>query len=221
MVQCGRGSGGRASLRSAGMPNFPRHVAEHRGLSKGLLRKPPHHEIKGAELLGMCLWVLRASRPSEFAPREGWKSLHFSARSFRHGDQTGCRSLARYRSCGDLAGGLSRGLGLWRHLTNLRRARLRRHDRFPEERCAGLFERIFLHWAGLAHLGLLISSSFILLPAPILAVHPFEIRGRRGPAIRPLEQIVSYCVHRLSITVGRRDRSDLLSETAPEKAPYF
>jgi hypothetical protein len=62
-----------------------------------------------------------------------------------------------------------------------------------------------LDLAGLAHLFLLISSSYISMPALIPAVHLFEIRGRRGLAKRPMDQIVSYCVQLPSITPGCRE----------------
>jgi hypothetical protein len=137
------------------------------------------------ELLGKCLTILLVPILRDFAPREGWQRLNFSARSSCCGGPADCRALARYSSGGQLAGSISYGLSRWHHRAGLRRTRLRRHAYLTEECCAGFLERIFLHWAGLAHLGLLISSFFILLPAPFRAVGPLKNMGRRGLATRP------------------------------------
>jgi len=146
----------------------------------------PHAtKSKDPELLGKSLTALLAPIPRDFAPREGWQRLNFLARSSRCGGPADCRALARYSSGGQLARGLSYGLSRWHHRAGLRRARLRRHAYLTKECCAGFLERIFLHWAGLAHLGLLISSFFILLPAPFLAVGVFKNMARRGLATRP------------------------------------
>ena len=149
--------------------------------------------------------ILRAKGGGE---KGGSRCTYSYARPIR-GRRSWFQALARRHCRRRLCGGFSNRLVTCSHRASLRRARVRRHAYLCEERCAGLFERIFVYWTGLAHLGLLISSFFISQPAAFRAVHLFKFKGRRGLELGALDQIVSYCVHRLSITVGRKHRSDL------------
>jgi hypothetical protein len=213
-VQCARGSSWRASLRTVGVRNLQRHVRDI-----AVFPEVYCANLRTTKSRILSCWgsVLRfCGRPilRDLAPCEGWPCLNFSARSGCCSDLKGCRALTRYGSSGLLAGGLSHGLGLWRHCGNLRCARLRRNDCLSEECCAGLLERILLHWAGLAHLGLLISSFFSLLPGLSLALSISAKSGaaegwQRGPRTK-LFPIVSnrlpstYAADRIRRIYGKR-----------------
>jgi hypothetical protein len=206
----------------SGRTYFPRSPNVTSQDFQGCARKFPLDGINGFRLLRECLRILRVPHASRHSGcLERWKTMHVHLCSPHQGNPSWFRALARRHCRRRLRRGLSNRLVTRSHRAILRRARIRRDPCLSEERCTSLFKGIFLHWLGLAHLGLLISSSFILMPAPILAVHLFEIRGRRGLAIGPRDQIVSYCAQPISITAGRTDRSDLLSETARQKVPYF
>jgi NADH-quinone oxidoreductase subunit I len=92
--------------------NLASHVRECRGFSRGLLRKPPHHEIRNTELLGKCLTILRAPHPSRLYTSQRMVTLEFlgsqrvlrrsnglsGSSSLRQRRLVGRRSLARARS---------------------------------------------------------------------------------------------------------------------------
>src|ERR1700691_5052362 len=90
------------------------------------------------------------------------------------------QGLAGGHRLGQLPGGLARRLVTW-----CRRARfwrvLVRSCGYSSEKCAARFlKRIFLHSIGLFHLGLLISSSFVLRSASSPTTQLFLNRGRGG-----------------------------------------
>jgi hypothetical protein len=92
--------------------DFPSHIREGRGFSRGLLRKPPHREITNPELLGKCLTILRLPRPSRFYTSQRMAALEClgsqrvlrrsiglsGPNSLRQLRLVGRRSLARARS---------------------------------------------------------------------------------------------------------------------------
>lgn len=120
--------------------------------------------------------------------------------------------LASNHRLRQLPGGLSRRLVTWRHRARCRRTLVRTRGYSPEKCTARFFKRIFRFCIGLFHLGLLISSSFVLRSAYIPTIHRFQNRGRRGLAPQSLDQIVSYSVQRPSITRRGRDPAEIWLE---------
>jgi hypothetical protein len=86
----------------------------------------------------------------------------------------GCHRLGQLRSC------LSRRLVAWHHRAGCRRVLVRGCGYRSEKCTARFFKRIFRFCTVLFHLGLLISSSFVLLSASSPAIQLFVLRTATG-----------------------------------------
>ena len=118
---------------------------------------------------------------------ESWAlPLEGRARKYRLADRLLVELLAGRHRLRHLCVGFARRFAVGRHRAGCLRILVRTRGYFSEKCHPRFFEGIFRHCSGLAHLGLLISSSFVLRSTYCRAILPILIRGRGGLARRSL-----------------------------------
>jgi hypothetical protein len=202
-------------LQIAARKTAPQHSRTHSQVSRvSGWRSPTHHS-------GTKVWIFRLAHPSRpwFTRRLGAFEFPESKLLLRQPNEAPI--LASNHRLRQLSGGFSRRLVTWRHRARFGRILVRTRGYSPEKRTARFFKRIFRLCIGLFHLGLLISSSFVLRSASSPTLLRFLITDRGGLAPRSLDQIVSYSVQRPSIKRRGRDPAELRLAVRLPKVPYF
>jgi hypothetical protein len=208
-------------LRMDARSPAPQHPRTDNQVSKASeWRTPPQHSLAD-HLSRVAEWhtsprhstelirVLRVLHPDRIWFMRGKGAVDFRCPKLSPRQSNEAPILAGCHRLRQLPGGLSRRLVTWCHRAGCRRVLVRRCGYGSEKRTARFFKRIFRFCIGLFHLGLLVSSSFVLRSASSPAIHPFLSSDRGGLAPRSLDQIVSYCVQRPSLSCGRKGQAEI------------
>jgi hypothetical protein len=157
----------------------------------------------------MCLGMSREPTLRDVSPCDGKEQWNFEPRSYHRGDRKKRWGLAGSRGARQLCCGLLSAFVAQRHRAGCRCILVRRCVCLPKKCAAGFFKRILRHCVRLIHLGLLISSWFVLRSASSQLSNRLQIRARRGLAPWCLDQIVSRYIQRPSATYDRREQVDI------------
>ena len=211
-VGCCRRGRGRVSLRGAGRHPSPNRRSDGPSLSlQGRPRIRPHQGVERSSSSGKSVTLLRVSHPSTRCSSRRTAAYEFldSMPVLRRSSGVmGSSLLLQLRLIDQRTREPAQSVAppCWLQDRSYSTSRL-----IFRKMLRALFQRNLALLGSCRSFGLL-SSSFILLPALVLAVHLFHVRGRRGLAMRSLDQIVSYCVQPSSITRHRKDRAELTCE---------
>jgi len=175
-------------MKTKSAPNSNRH---HFARNSAARRKRQATRWDGNDVSGVSQDVA-GSHPSRSGSVRRVGVVDVRASKLWPRPRTNRRGLAGSQGASQLSCGLLHGFVARRHRAGRRCVLARRGVCLAEKCAAGLFKRILLHHTGLFHLGLLISSSFLLRSSSSPAFPCFPNRARGGLVQRSLDQIASY-----------------------------